>query len=50
MSKADRVFYQMDSRTKHISVKFHYARELKSMGRINFKYCSTGEMLADIMT
>ena len=37
-------------KTKHISIKFHYIRELIDSGEIKVQYCPTSEMLADIFT
>lgn len=38
------------SRMKHIDIKFHFVRELINNNEINVLYCSTNDMLADIMT
>ena len=38
------------TRSKHIDVKYHFARDLKSSGKILFEYCPTHNMLADMMT
>lgn len=38
------------TRTKHIDTKFHFVRDLKVMGKIDFEYCPTENMLADILT
>ena len=37
-------------KTKHISIKFHYIRELIESGEITVQYCPSSEMLADIFT
>ena len=37
------------NRTKHIDVAYHFIRQ-KVNDRFNVKYCSTGQMLADVMT
>lgn len=41
---------KMNPRTKHIDVKYHYIRELEETGQIQFIYCPTEFMLADIFT
>ncbi len=38
------------ARTKHIDIKFHYIREAVENGSVQLKYCSTEEMLADLLT
>lgn len=38
------------NRTKHIDVAYHFIREKVNDRSINVKYCSTDQMLADIMT
>ena len=38
------------SRTKHIDLKYHFVRDYVEKKFINLKYCSTDEMLADLMT
>ena len=39
------------TRSKHIDVRYHYIREtLSEEGTINLLYCSTSEMIADILT
>ena len=37
-------------KTKHISIKFHYVRDLVASDQIEVKYCPTSDMLADIFT
>ena len=37
-------------RTKHIDTKFHLVKELKEGGTLDFKYCPTDQMLADMLT
>lgn len=37
-------------RTKHIDTKFHFIRDLKENGILNFVYCPTEKMLADMLT
>ena len=38
------------SRTKHIDVSYHYIREQVSQNTVSVKYCTSKDMLADIMT
>ena len=38
------------NRTKHIDVAYHFIREKVNDKSINVKYCSTDQMLADVMT
>ena len=37
-------------RTKHIDVRYHYIREKVNENKISLQYCSTNDMLADILT
>jgi hypothetical protein len=37
-------------RTKHIDVRYHYVRQLIAFGKMNVKYISTTDMLADVLT
>lgn len=37
-------------RTKHIDIKFHFVREKVQEGALLLQYCTTKEMLADILT
>ena len=37
-------------RSKHIDVRHHYIRNLINAGKLQLKYLSTAEMVADIMT
>ena len=37
-------------KTKHISIKYHYIRDLIKDSKITLKYCPTGKMLVDIFT
>ena len=41
---------KFSNRTKHISTKFHYARDLKKRGLLEFRYCPTEFMVADMLT
>ena len=37
-------------RSKHIDIRYHFLRDALSENKINLKYLSTDEMVADIMT
>lgn len=37
-------------RTKHIEIKYHFAKNLWTTGKVHFKYCPTDENVADILT
>ncbi|GAX72942.1 hypothetical protein CEUSTIGMA_g397.t1 [Chlamydomonas eustigma] len=37
-------------KTKHIDIIHHFTRERVEMGEVKFSYCSTEEMVADILT
>jgi len=37
-------------RTKHIDVEHHFVREQIENGEATFKYCSTKDMMADVLT
>jgi hypothetical protein len=37
-------------KTKHIDTIHHFTRERVEMGEVRFSYCSTEEMVADILT
>ncbi len=41
---------QFHGRTKHIAIKYHYIREQVNDGSITVQYCSTENMLADMLT
>ena len=41
---------KFSNRTKHIDIKFHYSRELKMRGIMDYEYCPTSEMTADMLT
>lgn len=41
---------KLNSRTKHIDIKYHFTRELENTGKVEFKYCPTEKMIADILT
>ena len=38
------------NRTKHISIKYHFLREVEANKEIELKHCKTEEQLADIFT
>lgn len=37
-------------RCKHIDIKYHFIRSTVNEGKVNLMYCSTDEMVADVMT
>ena len=37
-------------RTKHIDIKYHFIRDMVAAGRIKLTYCSSENMIADILT
>ena len=41
---------QYHGRSKHISIKHHYIRDLVKDGSVVVQYCSTEDMVADIFT
>ena len=41
---------KLNSRTKHIDIKFHYVREAVETNIVNVQYCPTENMTADIFT
>ena len=38
------------SRTKHIDIRHHFVRKKYTDGTVNFEYCPTSDMIADILT
>ena len=38
------------SRTKHINIKYHYVRKTILDGYVTLDYCSTEQMIADLIT
>ena len=41
---------KMNQRTKHIDVKYHFAKSLKESGIVEFINCPTEDMVADLFT
>ncbi|KAM4036340.1 uncharacterized protein ACNLHF_015259 [Anomaloglossus baeobatrachus] len=41
---------KISARTKHIDVRYHHLRDLIDRGIIQFVYCETDKMIADILT
>ncbi|KAG6590647.1 Gag-Pol polyprotein [Phytophthora cinnamomi] len=41
---------EFHKRTKHIDIRYHFVREKVEDGQVVLEYCSTKDMLADIMT
>ena len=37
-------------RSKHVGIKYHFVRDKVTEGTIKVKYCSTTEMIADVLT
>jgi hypothetical protein len=37
-------------RSKHIDLRYHFIRECAEVGKVEVKYVSTDEQLADILT
>lgn len=40
----------MRQRCKHVDIKYHFVRSTVSAGKVTLDYCSTEEMVADVMT
>jgi len=38
------------ARTKHINIRYHFIRHVVETGALNLIYCSTDDMIADILT
>jgi predicted lipase len=38
------------ARTKHIDVQHHFVQERIENGKVTFEYCSTEDMVADVLT
>ena len=41
---------QCSKKTKHIDIRFHFVRDLINSNKIVLKYCSSDQMIADILT
>ena len=41
---------QFHGRSKHISIKYHFIRDVVTGGAVEVKYCPTQEMIADMLT
>ena len=41
---------QFHGHSKHISIKYHFIRDLVTDGTVEVKYCPTQEMIADMLT
>ena len=41
---------QTNGRMKHIDIKYHFVCDLVETGRIKLVYCSTEDMVADMLT
>lgn len=39
-----------NNRTKHIDTKYHFVKELKERSAMDFVYCQTSDMIADMLT
>ncbi|KAL9999278.1 putative RNA-directed DNA polymerase [Helianthus debilis subsp. tardiflorus] len=40
----------LNSRSKHIELKYHFIRDMVSEGQVELLFCNTNEQLADLMT
>lgn len=38
------------NKSKHIEIKYYFAKELKKLNRVNFQYCQTENMIAYMLT
>ena len=41
---------KFSSRSKHIDIKYHFIRDIKKKDIMDYKYCPTNEMIADMLT
>ncbi|XP_046145531.1 secreted RxLR effector protein 161-like [Osmia bicornis bicornis] len=41
---------KFSNRTKHIDTKFHFMKDLKEQGIVDYRYCPTDQMPADMLT
>jgi hypothetical protein len=40
----------VNTRSKHIDIKYHFNREKMENGEVDLKYCPTTEMIVDVLT
>ncbi|KAJ0551653.1 putative RNA-directed DNA polymerase [Helianthus annuus] len=40
----------MNSRSKHIELRYHFIRDMVNQGQVKLEFCGTNEQLADLMT
>lgn len=40
----------MNSRSKHIELKYHFIRDMVSQGEVKLEFCGTNEQLTDLLT
>ena len=41
---------KFSSKSKHIEVRYHFAKDLKQKNLVNFQYCPSENMIADMLT
>lgn len=41
---------KFSNRTKHIDTRFHFARDMKTKREVDFVYCCSEDMVADLLT
>ena len=41
---------KFSSKSKHIEIRYHFAKDLKKRNLVNFQYCPSGDMIADMLT
>ena len=41
---------KVNTRTKHIGIKYHHLRDLTERDVIKLEYCETNKMIADMLT
>jgi hypothetical protein len=44
------VLYSLKTKLSHIKIQFHYVKDLIRDEKVNFKYCPTEDMVADLFT
>jgi hypothetical protein len=42
--------YSLKTKLSHIKIQFHYVKDLIRDEKVNFKYCPTEDMVADLFT